>query len=97
MAQDNDLKCLEKLIADLGGVNNSGLRSRGPCGLLLEHLEAARRNLLGSMPGEYGLSLNQAKESIACISDNRARSDVKESLSRLIGSAAAGPTCAEPS
>ena len=42
MQQDEDLKCLEDLIADLGGAD-TGMQSKSPCGLLLEHLQAARR------------------------------------------------------
>jgi hypothetical protein len=86
MPQDKDLKCLDELVADLGGSNDAGTRSRGPCDLLLEHLQAARRNLLGSMPGEYSLSLQQAKESVACISDKSARTAIKKRLRSLIDS-----------
>jgi hypothetical protein len=84
MQQEKDLKCLDELIADLGGSNDAGRRSRGPCDLLLEHLQAARRDLLGSMPGEYSLSLQQAKESVACISDKSARIKTKKILRNLI-------------
>ena len=85
--QDEDLKCLDKLIADFGGSSDAGQRSRGPCDLLLEHLQAARRYLLGSMPGEYSLSLQQAKESVAyCILDKNARAETKRILRSLIGS-----------
>jgi hypothetical protein len=82
------LKSLDELIAGLGGVH-SGTQSTGPCGLLMEHLQAARRSLLGSMRGEYGLSLEQAKESLACISDKNSRATTKAALQSLINSGAA--------
>jgi len=74
---------LDKLVADIGGAD-SGIRSEGRCGLLLEHLQAARRDLLGSMPGEYGLSLQQAEESLSCISDKNDRNEIKKALRTLI-------------
>lgn len=83
MQQDEDLKHLDKLIAGLGGSDDAGRRSSGPCKLLLEHLQAARRNLLGSMAGEYSLSLNQATESITCITDKNARAELKMALRSL--------------
>jgi hypothetical protein len=83
MRHDKGLKCLDKLIADLGG-SDSGTHSEGRCGLLLEHLQAARRDLLGSMPGEYGLSLQQAEESLDCIPDKNHRNEVRKTLRTLI-------------
>jgi len=71
------------MIADLGGSNDAARQSSGPCELLLEHLHGARRNLLGSMSGEYRLSLKQAAESIACISDKSARAEFKKTLQSL--------------
>src|SRR5271170_7751448 len=88
MPLDHKLKCLEELIARLGGADDVGKRSGGPCGLILEHLQAARRSLLGSMSGEYGMSLQQAMESVACIKDTVARSEVREILRSLIESTA---------
>jgi hypothetical protein len=79
------LECLDELIADLGGAD-AGTRSKGPCGLLLEHLQAARRDLLGSMPGEYALSLRQAVESASCISDKNARIGIRTRIRSLIAS-----------
>jgi hypothetical protein len=90
MRQDNDLKCLDKLIADLG-LATGGQGNNGADDLLSEHLHAARRNLLGSMPGEYRLSLDEAKASVACISNNGARKETKEILQRLIEAGAAKP------
>jgi hypothetical protein len=83
--QDKELKCLDQLISGLGGADN-GTQSTGPCGLLLEHLQAARRHVLGSMRGECRLSLAQAKESVGCISDKSARTKMKETLQSLIDS-----------
>ena len=81
----HSLKSLDELIADLGGTD-AGERSMGPCGLLSEHLQAARRNLLGSMPGEYRLSLREAKDSLACIPKGDARNVLRNSLQTLIDS-----------
>lgn len=85
MQQDKDLKCLDNLIVNLGGADH-GTRSDGGCGLLLEHLQAARRGLLGSMRAEYASSLQQARESVACIADKSARAVTKEILRGLIDS-----------
>ena len=85
MRPDKQLKCLDDLIADLGGSDTS-THSKSPHGLLLEHLQAARRDLLGSMRAEYSLSLQQAKESVACIFDNRVRTKTKNILRSLLAS-----------
>jgi len=85
MKQDQDLKSLDELIAGIGGAD-FGTQTNGPCGLLLEHLQAARRDLLGSMPGEYGLSLRQAKEFVGCIHDKGTRARTDEALESLIAS-----------
>ncbi len=82
MQQDYDLKRIDKLIADLGGFSVAG-RSRGPFDLLLEHLQGARRSLLGSMKAEYGANLRQAKESLPYIPKS-ARSEIKKLLQSLI-------------
>src|SRR3984957_15742549 len=82
MPQDQ-LKCLDELIATLGG-SDTGSHSQGPSGLLLEHLQAARRDLLGSIVGEYRHSLQQAKESVASILDKTARAEMKNRLQSLI-------------
>jgi hypothetical protein len=82
MPQDQ-LKCLDELIATLGGAD-TGAHTQGPSGLLLEHLQAARRDLLGSILGEYRLSLQQAKESVASILDKSSREEMKKRLQSLI-------------
>jgi hypothetical protein len=81
MQQDKDLECLDEMIADLGRSKDAV-----PWDLLLEHLQAARRYLLGSMPREYSLSLQQARESVALIPDKIARSETKKILRSLIDS-----------
>jgi len=95
MQHDNDLIRLNELIAQLGGTV-TGTHSMGPCGLLLEHLEAARRGLLGSMRGEYNMSLTQAKESVVCISDKRVRSETKSHLQSLLDRKQPAPEVAQP-
>jgi hypothetical protein len=87
MPQNHDLKSLDELIATLGGAD-TGAQTPGPSGLLLEHLQAARRDLLGSITGEYRFSLEQAKESVASILDKSARSEMKRRLQSLIDLAA---------
>ena len=79
MQQDEDLKSLDQLIAELGGSKNGGTSD-----LLFEHLQAARRNLLGSMTGEYGLSLQQAMESTACFPDKDFRNGIKTRIRGLM-------------
>jgi len=87
MQQSTDLKSLDELIANLGGAG-IGTESAGPCGLLLEHMQAARRDLLGSMRAEYNSNLRFAKESVACIPDKAARGEVTKRLQSLIDSEA---------
>jgi len=84
VADTTSLSSIDQLIVDLGGAN-VGTQSKGPCGLLLEHLRSARTSFLGSMPGEYRSSLREAQESVACIYDKAARTDVKKRLENLIG------------
>jgi hypothetical protein len=79
----NNLKGLEELIASLGGAD-LGIQSKGSGRLLMEHLEAARRNHLGSMPGECSLSLREALGSIDCIPDEGQRTETKKKLQSLI-------------
>jgi hypothetical protein len=85
MQENHDLKCLDDLIADIGGADY-GMQTVGPSGLLLEHLEAARRGLLGSMRAEYNSSLEQAKESLGCVADKGRRSEMRSILRGLIAS-----------
>lgn len=83
MKRNTDIKRLDQLIAKIDG-NGTGMRSAGPCELLLEHLRAARRDLLGSMSGEYQVNLQLAKESVSSISDKSTRTEVKGRLRSLI-------------
>jgi len=78
------LNSIDQLIVDLGGAN-AGTQSRGPCGLLLEHLRSARTSFLGSMASEYKSSLEEAQESVACIADKKTQTDVRKRLQVLIG------------
>ena len=84
MGRDQDLKSLDALIADLGGADE-GTQSKGTCSLLIEHLRSARTSFLGSMPGEYRSSLEEAKESAACVGNKDARSGIRKRLQSLIG------------
>jgi hypothetical protein len=86
MQQEEKLKYLDELIADLGGCNDADGYSRGLWDLLLEHLQAARRYLLGSMPSEYSLSLQQAQQSVTWIPNKRARTGPRNTLRTLIDS-----------
>jgi hypothetical protein len=83
-----DLQSLDDLLAHLGGAG-LGAQSAGPSALLLEHLRAARRDLLGSMHGEYRSNLRFAKESAGCIPGQSARAETKRILQGLIDSEAA--------
>ena len=78
-------KVIDQMISDLGGTE-LGLRSQGPCGLLLEHLRSARTALLGAMHSQYVLSLEQAEDSIACVPNKNLRADMKSSLRALVKS-----------
>jgi len=79
------LKSLDRLIVDAGGAGDAGKQSKSSHGLLLEHLRSARSSLLGSMPGEYKSSLQEAKESAGCIIDKNAQIDIRKRLQNLIG------------
>jgi|HubBroStandDraft_2_1064218.scaffolds.fasta_scaffold468641_2 hypothetical protein len=87
MQQSADLRSLDELIVKLGGAG-IGVQTAGPCGLLLEHIQAARRDLLGSMRAEYNSSLKFAKESVACIPGKSARAEATGILQGLIDSEA---------
>ena len=85
MSASTSLKSLDQLIVDAGGAGDAGKQSKSSHGLLLEHLRSARSSLLGSMSGEYRSSLQEAKESAACISDKNTQSDIRRRLQILIG------------
>lgn len=88
MQQSAELRSLDKLLIILGGAE-IGTRTEGPCALLLEHLQAARRGLLGSMGAEYVSSLKFAKESAGCIPGKIDRAEARGMLQSLIDSRAA--------
>jgi hypothetical protein len=83
--QDQQLKTLGHLIAELGGPDE-GTQSEGPCEALVEHLEAARRELLASMPVEYGVSLEQALQAVGCVPDLQVRNEITRTLRDLLNS-----------
>jgi len=88
MQQSAELRSLDELLFKLGGAG-IGMQTAGPCELLLEHIQAARRDLLGSMRAEYNSSLKFATESVACIPGKSARAEAKGILQGLIDSEAA--------
>jgi hypothetical protein len=83
--QQKHLKALDRFIAELGGLDE-GNQNEGPCSVLVEHLEAARRELLASMPVEYGLSLEQAMQAVGCVPDSRVRDEITQTLRGLLNS-----------
>lgn len=83
MSQLEELNYLDEIIAGFSGMDR-GARSAGPCGLIREHLRAARTALLGAMQGEYHLCLEQAKEAVSCIPEKSARLKTKHMLQILI-------------
>lgn len=85
MQQRADLKSLDDLIAKLGGAG-VGWQSPGLFGLLLEHMQGARRGLMGSMRAEYRSNLQFARESVACIPGKTARDEATKTLQGLIDS-----------
>lgn len=88
MQQSADLSTLDQLLIKLGAAG-IGTQTEGPCRLLLEHIQAARRDLLGSMRAEYNSSLKFAQESVACIPGKIARAGANQVLQGLIDSGAA--------
>ena len=85
MPDKKSLQSLDRLILDAGGAGDPGKHTKGPHGLLIEHLRTARSSLLGAMPGEYRSSLQVAKESADCIADKTVQNDIKQGLQNLIG------------
>ncbi len=83
MSQLDALSHLDALSASLSGHDR-----RGPCGLIVEHLRAARTALLGAMHGEYCFSLEQALGSVSCIPEKSARIRVRHMLQSLLGASA---------
>jgi hypothetical protein len=92
--QDEDLKSLDELIRGFGGSSDAGRRSSGSCDLLLEHLQAARRDLLGSRAGEYRSSLQFANDALSCISNKGVRAETKKTLQSLLAPSPVAPAAA---
>lgn len=80
MSQLDALSHLDELAASFSGYDRGG-----PCGLIIEHLRAARAALLGAMHGEYCFSLEQALGSVSCIPEKNARVRAKHTLQSLLG------------
>jgi hypothetical protein len=95
LPRHTDLRSLDDLLVRLGG-DDIGNSSTGPCGLLIEHIQAARRDLLGSMRAEYCSSLQFAKESIACIPGKDARAETRKIIQDLIDSEGPRPPQSGP-
>ncbi len=67
-----DLNRLDGFLEDLGA------ETEAQCELLREHLESARTYLVGSMPAEFELSLQMAREGLNCVSNQELRSNLEE-------------------
>ena len=76
--RDADLRRLDELIAELGRSQEN------PDDLLIQHLRGARTYLLGAMPEEYALSLQNARESLSVVRDENARRRLGDMLSSLL-------------
>src|SRR5438477_4849981 len=76
--RDTDLQRLDEWIAALG----HSQENRDD--LLIQHLQSARAYLLGAMPEEYALSLQNARESLSLVRDEGARRRLEETLSTLL-------------
>jgi hypothetical protein len=76
--RDADLQRLDELIKELG----HSQENRDD--LLIQHLQSARTYLLGAMPEEYSLSLQNAKESLSVVRDENARRRWEGTLSSLL-------------
>ena len=78
------LTCLDKLIAEFGGGSSGASHPNlASCTAILEHLQAARRYLLGAALDEYRLSLDHAKSSLFSIADGKTRTEVRNTLVSL--------------
>jgi len=78
MPQDEDLKILDEMIAAFGNSHDLGARD-----LVLEHLRAARRCLLGSMLCEYRFNLQQAREAVGFLPEKNVQASAKMILLSL--------------
>jgi len=76
--RDADLQRLDEVIADLG----HSQQNRDD--LLIEHLQSARAYLLGAMPEEYTLCLQNARDNLSLVRDESARRHLEDALSALL-------------
>ena len=76
--RDADSQRLDELIGALG----HSQENRDD--LLIQHLQSARAYLLGAMPEEYALSLQNARESLSFVRDEAARRRLEDTLSTLL-------------
>lgn len=80
----DNLGRLDALIATYSvPISSTGSNTRGPCDLLVERLQAARRCLLGNMTFEYEMNLKQAVGSLDCISEKTQLTHVRRELEHL--------------
>ena len=77
--RDADSQRLDEWIAALG----HSQENRDD--LLIQHLQSARAYLLGAMPEEYALSLQNAMESLSVVRDEPSRRQLEDTLSALLG------------
>ncbi len=63
-----DLGRLDEFLEELGA------ETEAQCELLREHLESARTYLVGSMPAEFELNLQMARDALNCVSNQELRS-----------------------
>ena len=83
MKSNERLASLSKLIEEFGGSSVPAEQTLVKSSLLLEHLQAARRYLLGASLDEYRSSLDQAKTCLFTISDSTKRIGMKKALAEL--------------
>jgi hypothetical protein len=75
---DADLQRLDELLAALG----HSQENRDD--LLIEHLQRARTYLLGAMPEEYALSLQNARDNLSLVRGETTRQRLESALSSLL-------------
>jgi hypothetical protein len=76
--RDADLQRLDDLLAALGHTQENR------DDLLIEHLHSARTYLLGAMPEEYALSLQNARDNSSLVRDETSRQRLESTLSSLL-------------
>jgi hypothetical protein len=76
--RDADVQRLDELLAALG----HSQENRDD--LLIEHLQSARTYLLGAMPEEYALSLQNARDNLSLVRDATLRQRLESALPSLL-------------